>query len=188
MSIFADSDTVQEIIEWGFLNDDFWDLDANFKYIYLATSNYPPEIHGIGEYAVLAGEYQGGDLLFTNKLIRPATLLRWKIQLVNAGVKRALAIRQAVAHFKRRKKPFEMISLESKYAAAIHPCARPNCEWQGSMFDSRGPFSHVEADTIESAVKKLFEYSRDWREHPGAVKEVFPVVSAFKRIYHDKPK
>jgi hypothetical protein len=177
---------VQEILEWGFLNDDFWDLDARFKYIYLAAGDYPREIQGIGEYAVLADEYHGGDLIFANKLIKPKALLKWKIQLVNGGVKRALAIKQAVEHFKGSKRPFEMISLESNYASAIHPCARPGCEWQGSMFDSRGPFSHVEADTIESAVKQLFEYSRDWRAHPGAVDEVFPAVSAFQRIYHDK--
>ncbi len=188
MSLFADSDSTQEILEWGFVNDPFWDLDDKFKYLYLAEGDYPHEIEGIGAYAVLAAEYHGGDLIFTNKLIKPAVLRQWQIKIVNARAKRAWAIKQATEHFKRTKRPFEMISDESNWAAAVHPCARPGCEWQGSMFDSRGPFSHVEADTVEDAVKQLFEYSREWREQPGAVDQVFTTISGFQRIHHDKPR
>jgi hypothetical protein len=183
MSVVANSEITQQVLEWGFQNDDFWDLDARYRYIFLATGDYPQEFEGIGEYAVLADEYPGGDLIFAKKLINPALLKKWNILVLNANAKRALAIKQANEHFKRSKKPFEMISDESNWAAAVHPCARPTCEWQGSMFDDRGPFSHVESDTIEGAIKQLFEYSREWKRSPGAVDQVFAVKSRFKRIY-----
>jgi hypothetical protein len=139
---------------------------------------------GFGEHALVVDEFPLGDLLYTKKLVKP--LLWSSIGLVPILSTKTKAYAQLVMRSFAEDEMIEMIDRNRRipWAAVVHRCARPTCEWQGSIFDERGPVTHVEADTKEDAVMQLFEESRNWEPHRGAIDVVFTKMDEFRYPLH----
>jgi hypothetical protein len=158
------------------------------------------DLSGFGSYALVVDEFSYGDLLYTKKIwvnpklwkelgllpITPSTLCAAR----TAWVLSQFGDDEIIELIDTRERKGAVLSGSRTHwhqAAVVHPCARPSCKWQGSVFDEFGPVTHVEADTKEDAVKELLEYNSHWEPHPGAVDEVFTQMEKFKYPLHGNP-
>lgn len=168
------SDDVQALEEQGFIHAFFVeDPDA--------------DLSALGSHARVTDEFPHGDILYF-KGIGPNPRL-WKeagIWPISMATKRAAKV-AVILHQTEGDNAIELYSERFSWAAAIHPCARPGCEWQGSMLDKYGPFSHVESDTVEGALDQLFERASDWVYQPGAVDATVTEIEQFRHPLHANP-
>lgn len=161
-------------------------LEKNgYRFFFLAPAG--ADLAELGAHAVIADEFPHGDIVLLKKLGNP---LLWK-KLGLTPVTRSTRFTAKAKAFVSQAggSPIELYSPGREWAAMIHPCARPGCEWQGSMLDSRGPHGHVEADTQEDAIIQLFEYTQDWELAPGAMDSIMSSegLQGFKHPLHTNP-
>ena len=177
------------------------DLESKgYTHQYLGQDISQRDLRDIGPYALVVDEFPLGDLLYVKK-IGPVFKIQKELGLtpILRHTVRAAKTARVLSEFGDD----EMIELIDTHeikgavlhgsrthwhqAAVVHPCARPSCKWQGSVFDEFGPVTHVEAETKEDAVKELFEYNSHWEPHRGAVDEVFTQMEEFKYPMHRNP-
>jgi len=158
-----------------------------------------PERSEFGSYALVTGEFPHGDLLYTKKMFDPRLWRELGLYPITPTTKRAAKAAYVMGAFADGE-TIELIDetrargaipreprTHFKWAAVVHPCARPSCNWQGSIFDEFGPVTHVEAETKEDAVKLLFEDSDGWEPMRGAVDAVFTQMEEFRYPLHRNP-
>ncbi len=138
--------------DWAFRN---WEAleefgHQGFKWQYVGDSS--PEL---GEHIRIADEYPGGDVLLFKKLVPFRLLKKHNLAPVSLDTIRAAARLHILDYFSKRDGPIEVVNERSEWVAVIHPATRAGAEWQGSMFDKNGPFSHMEGPTKENVLDQL---------------------------------
>jgi hypothetical protein len=196
MSHLTEDEIEDAYTDWYFLGDNAWrmvnELEDKGYHIVLLNTDPSKDLSELGEYAVITDEFPLGDIVFLKRIGDPRIWgPRGKLGLIPITLDTQR--RAKAAGILAQIEEGDLIELYSKsheWAAAIHPCARPGCVYQGSMFDKYGPHGHVEADTIEDALRQLFERASDWELSPGVVDEIVARATEkgeFKHPLHRNP-
>jgi hypothetical protein len=205
MSKLTQDELEDAFIDWYF--DDgaaiHFELDRKgYKHVLLGQDLAQHDLSDIGPYAIVTDEFPLGDLLYVKK-IGPFAFGKRRDALgltpVTLDTIRAAKAAFAMSEF-GDDETIELIDTHERpgavlygdrthwhQAAVVHPCARPSCKWQGSIFDEFGPVTHVEAETKEEAVRELFEHSAHWVPMRGAVEAVFTRLDGFQYPLHQNP-
>lgn len=141
--------------DWYFTDRGFdlvEDLAAQgYKWLY-AGDGVPP-----GEHALIIDEFPAGTIVATKKLIKPAVWIKQGLVPIGPDTRNKALVSRILHHFENRSEPIELSDKRGQ-VAVVHPCARPGCKWQGSKFDDRGPYGHIEAQTKRRAVEELVDH------------------------------
>jgi len=122
------------------------ELEANgYKWHYIVTGEMP-ELSV--EHAVIEGEFPYGDIVITKRPV----FMKEGLKPITPETTRESTTQRLLWFFGEH--PIELVDRHGG-VALIHRATRPGVEWQGSKFDSRGPYGHVEAQTREDAVRQL---------------------------------
>ena len=190
MAHLTEDELEDAYIDWFAFNDEMWALEEKgYRHQFFGHDLGEDMGKELGSYVLVKDEFPHGDIVFTKKMPLPRTRKGLGLIPISMGTRRA-AKAAAIIEQAGEGGLIELYSERNKWAAAVHPCARPGCEYQGSMFDQYGPHGHVEADTIEDALNQLFDRAPDWKLDPGVVDELVTratVKGEFKHPLHSNP-
>lgn len=168
----TEDDAEDDFIDWFAFDERLWELDDKGYAYTLLGNNLSKDMHGdLGDYVLVKDEFMHGDVVFIKELPNAYTRAKLGLSPLSLDTKKAAKAADILDRVGAGD-TVELFSKSYKWAAAVHPCARPGCEYQGSMFDSRGPIGHVEADSFPKALEALFNRAPDWEVYPGIVDEI----------------
>ena len=156
--------------DWLILGDGYKivdDLeDQGYKWVYMVRD--ASAIPMRQPHVVVTGEVPGWDLIVTKKFIVPAS------DMVMIGPKlKAEASAQRILKFYGDDGDIILGNKHRKdWAALVHRATRPGVEWQGTMFDTDGPYGHIEGKTREGVMRRLVEERQFTVPDPNAMRRV----------------
>lgn len=171
-------------IDWFAFNEEMWVLEERgYRHVFFGHDLDESMGGSIGNYVLVKDEFPPGDLVFVEKLIRPSLWRELGLTPISIATRKDAKMAVVLSQIEEDG-AIELYSERFKWAAAVHPCARPGCEWQGSMFDQYGPHGHVEDDTRVGALRQLFERVDDWVVDPGVVDKIVKVATEHGQFRH----
>lgn len=125
-----------------------------YKWIYIAPNGAPkidvPRV-------IVTGELERGDLVFTKRLLLKE--IGPNLKPVTIGTQNEADVQKILDFYEEHGGDIVLTqpAVGGIFAALVHPATREGVAWQGSKFDQHGPFGHVEAQSIDHAVRRLVE-------------------------------